>query len=1121
MPDSLRGEHPPAPDQADRDAILSDLDTNLLVEAAAGTGKTTSMVHRMVELLARGKCGIENLAVVTFTRKAAAELRTRFQAEVEKAAGEGSDRPSVEREKLAEALVHLDTAFIGTIHSFCGRLLRERPVEAEVDIEFREIDKEEDEQIRLEAWDLFVAEVLTGLDAEADEIGRELRDAGLWPADLGRGFTTYAGYPDVEAWPAPEVERLPLEPAVAALEAYARHMKDLVRGFGDAGNDKLMPLYEQIPRMVAQNDIRDPAEVLEVMECFKSRTIVQKCWPGGQKGGLGKKELERWKAFTEKIAEPFVQRFLKSRYAPVMRAYRRARWIYDHLRAERGVLNFQDLLMRAAALLRSNPHVRAYFSGRFTRLLVDEFQDTDPIQAEVILLLTAGDHHETDWKKCAPVPGALFVVGDPKQSIYRFRRADIVTYNEVKDILKNRGGRVVSLTANFRTVHPVRTWVNTVFNAEGVFPAEADRHSPTYVPLDQGRIDGTSGPDLEGVAVMRVPKDRTNQKDIRDWESETLARIIRHHVDTGMHVPRTRQEVEKGVKPAAGFGDFLVLTRNKAALGTYGRALQVLGIPHQVSGGHALNEVPEIALLHRVLEAALMPEDPVALVALLRSDLFGISDEALYAFRRAGGRFHFRSGLPDSLDPGVAGHLEEAFQKLKGYAGWLLRFPPVPAMEKIAADLGLFVRAAGQKEGNSLAGGLARALEILRAGQAASGSAAEVAAELGKIAAREEEYDGLPARPSAEPVVRVMNLHKAKGLEAPVVFLADPYGKGRNEADVHIDRSGEKVLGYLRITATGRTNRAGFASKKELARPPGWEDLAKKEKRFLEAEEKRLLYVAATRAGSRLVVVQSNKKSNPWEFFGSHLQDVAEIQNPGEQAAPFVDAKTITAEEVDAAGRDIATRWDRVRARTYATMTARKAPALPGAEPAGIESPGDAGALPEDLPLPGPDQSTGWGTVIHALLETAVLDPARDLTSLAHSILDEEDIDRRFAKTALHLVESVVRSAVWERARKAKRCLAETPLQVLLPEGDARAAGTPTLLKGTVDLVFEEADGWVIVDWKTDRTSGKDLADAAGRYAPQLAAYRDAWERSTGERVVEAGIYFVMSDEYVVLTGAG
>ena len=136
----------------------------------------------------------------------------------------------------------------------------------------------------------------------------------------------------------------------------------------------------------------------------------------------------------------------------MIRALRPAMEVYDRRRKEAGGLNFQDLLMKAAALLRDKPVIRRYFRGRFTHVLVDEFQDTDPIQAEVMLLLTADNADEQDWRQCRPVPGSLFVVGDPKQSIYRFRRADIVIYTQVKEIILASGGVVVPLTANFRTI---------------------------------------------------------------------------------------------------------------------------------------------------------------------------------------------------------------------------------------------------------------------------------------------------------------------------------------------------------------------------------------------------------------------------------------------------------------------------------------------------------------------------------------------------------------------------------------------------------------------------------------------------------------------------------------------
>jgi ATP-dependent helicase/nuclease subunit A len=1115
-----RKSSPRPPDQKERDKIRNCLDRNILVEAAAGTGKTTSMVGRMVELLARGECRIDRIAAVTFTRKAAAELRTRFQEGVEAAAEAGSDRSPEERERLAGALARVELAFIGTIHSFCGRLLRERPVEAEVDLDFREIDAEEDAEIRREAWDLFVARLFAGGDT-LDALRGDLEDAILSPVDLGDGFLTFANYPDVNEWPAPAVGRLPLDPTVKKLEDYARHMRTLSPLFGDYGSDKLMPLYKMIPRMVSQNDMKDPGDVLEILERCRKCAVTLKYWPDKK---MAKDEKERWKTFVEEVAAPFCENFLESRYQPALRAYQAARTVYDELRRKRGALNFQDLLMRAAALLRNSPHVREYFARRFTHLLVDEFQDTDPIQAEVILLLTADDASEENWRQCRPRQGSLFVVGDPKQSIYRFRRADIQTYNEVKRLITENGGEIASLTANFRTVRPLQEWVNTVFGTGETFPAAADRYSPDYVALEQGRTDGTPGPELEGVGVIRVPDELSNKELIREWEPRLIARIIRSHVDRGTPVPRTESEAARGVDPAAGYGDFLIVTGKKAALSLYGRALQELGIPHQVTGGHAMNEVSEIELLRKTLAAVIRPDDPVALVALLRCDLFGFSDAELYAFRRAGGHFSFPAPVPEGLSENDGrDRFRDAFNRLKGCAGWLLRFPPVPAIEKIAIDLGLFVRAAAGEEGNSLAGGLAKAIEVLRAGQADSWSAAEAVAELTRIASLEKEYDGLPARSSNEPAVRIMNLHKVKGLEAPVTFLADPFGRGNDrDATIHVDRSKKKTLGYIPVTKKG----SGFHST-ILAIPPAWKSSREEEKKFLRAEETRLLYVAATRAGTRLVVVQRGKSNhtNPWKFFDPWLKDVPAIDDPGTPgdqgtAIPAEttarSGTTVSAERIAVAAREIPLRWGKVRAPTYAIVTAKES-----GKPESAARREAAEADSGEFPLPPADRAGGWGTVIHNLLEARLRDESCDLSPLAGSSCDDEGIDRCYVKTALHIIDRVTRSDIWKRARGGKPCLAETPIELLLSDDDARAEGVPTLIRGTVDLLFREEKGWVIVDWKTDRVfgtdrvSGKDLSRMAARYRHQLDNYTDAWERSTGEKIIERGIYSVSADLYV------
>ena len=194
----------------------------MLVEAAAGTGKTTSLVARMINLIREGRCEVDKLAAVTFTRKAAAELRGRFQLGLEKAA---RDADGVEKQRLAEAVAHVERCFIGTIHSFCGRLLRERPVEAGVDPEFLELDDEKDGELRRRAWSEHVARLI----ADGDPLIAELEDLGVDIAQLRSAFERFADYPDVVEWPADEIELPDPAPIAAAMQSYAAHMEALAR----------------------------------------------------------------------------------------------------------------------------------------------------------------------------------------------------------------------------------------------------------------------------------------------------------------------------------------------------------------------------------------------------------------------------------------------------------------------------------------------------------------------------------------------------------------------------------------------------------------------------------------------------------------------------------------------------------------------------------------------------------------------------------------------------------------------------------------------------------------------------------------------------------------------------
>ena len=484
----------------------------MLVEAAAGTGKTTSMVGRMLVMLRDGKCRTDTLAAVTFTRKSAAELRARFQVELERAAAAES---GVAGERLAEALLHVERCCIGTIHSFCARLLRERPMESGVDLAFSELEDSEDFALRDEAWDEYVSRLF----AEDSPILAELDDLGIEIGQLQPAFVCFAGYPDVDEWPAPEIEFPDLGPMVKQIEEYAADMEQLAPTFPpDRGNDELMDVYERIPRLVRQMNRMRRADVMDVVAQFRTVKVVQKNWPGGTPQGKGEKT--RWEDFARETAEPLCALWLERRYAAVIRILQPAVEDYDRLRHEAGGLNFQDLLMKAAALLRDKPAIRGYFRQRFTHILVDEFQDTDPIQAEVMLLLTADKADEQDWRKCRPVPGSLFVVGDPKQSIYRFRRADIVIYSQVKEIVLASGGAVVPLTANFRTTGELVNWGNKVFDQ--VFPATANTWSPAAYLSDGRRTNRRPAGQFQGLSTYSVCLTPTAPRSWRSNMSRTL-----------------------------------------------------------------------------------------------------------------------------------------------------------------------------------------------------------------------------------------------------------------------------------------------------------------------------------------------------------------------------------------------------------------------------------------------------------------------------------------------------------------------------------------------------------------------------------------------------------------------
>ncbi|HHY39849.1 MAG TPA: UvrD-helicase domain-containing protein [Syntrophaceticus sp.] len=1071
-------------DEQARQAIVNDLDTCLMVEAGAGSGKTRSLVQRMVALIKEGKCQVDTMAAITFTRKAAAELKERFQLSLEEAFARETD--PLKKERLDQALGKLERCFLGTIHSFCAALLRERPVEAGVDPSFEELDELDDALLRRRAWDEYLLEV----QVNQPEALAELEKIGCEPADLFNFFETILTYPDVEI----VMEAVP-EPDLSQVKYELIHFINWAEALLPAqvppkGWDDLQELIRKGNRYRRIFDLNDPLQLIRLLnELDRKPRVVKNRWDdkntaesvevafNNLKDSFLLPALQQWREYCHYILVSFV--------LPAVEYYQK-------LKAEKSKLNFHDLLLQTAALLKENPEVRRYFQERFTRLLVDEFQDTDPIQAEILFYLTGEEVTERDWRMLTPKPGSLFVVGDPKQSIYRFRRADIDIYNEVKRLLQKRGGRVLTLTTNFRSVKAVGCWINGVF--KGVFPEGSDQYQAAFAPLNTVRDDGTGC--LSGVRVFTLPKvERHRVSEIVELNAEQIASFIQRGLNGCYKLCRTPEERKHGLSEIPQPGDFMILLRYKDYMDVYARALEERNIPYQIAGGSGFTESKEMRDILNVFQAVLDQENPVRLLAVLRSQFFGISDYTLWKLKKAGGCFHIDARIPSSLDAESREILNDSFERLRRYRSWVQELPASAAAARIVSDLGAIPYAVAGQQGNARAGYLVQSLELLASAERrGTASFCELVSYLEMLIEKgiEEEID---LYPGDENAVRLMNLHKAKGLEAPVVILANPGQNVSVTPSQHISREGDYPRGYFLIE-----KRKQF-KKEILGQPLNWDNYCRQEEKYLKAEENRLLYVAATRAKNLLVVSTYPEKpaASPWSLFKEHLTDAPVLDNKESSAMINLAAKKSSFKQSS---------LDEARSRFFKEDMTCKQPSYHNVAVTAVVK--SEKAFPKRVDT---GRGFSWGRVIHRLLESCIKKEQVNLEHLIENLLIEEGRPSQEKDEVLKYVKGIMQSPFWERVFRSSRRFVEVPFTQktadLFPEEE-------TLVSGVIDLVFQEEKGWVIVDYKTDTVSGEDeLIRLVDYYGPQLDLYRRFWEDITRETVIETGFYFTSINEYI------
>ncbi|MGD9676981.1 MAG: UvrD-helicase domain-containing protein [Vulcanibacillus sp.] len=1066
----------PLSDQEDRDTITNIFDKNFLVEAGAGSGKTTYLVRRMIETVREGRCKIEEIAAITFTRKAASELRERFQTKLEKTYEDTTDK--MERKILEEALQNIDQSFIGTVHSFCGRLLRERPVEAGIDPEFKELDNIDLALLERQAW----KEYLLKLKLENSILLSNLEKIGILPEDLYRSFQDLNNYSDVdlvkEKRDRPDIEKALVE--VLKFVERARHSIP-VQPVDEKGYDDLQKAIKKTTRLNSYLNPNKDINIIKIISIYeKDLGITQKRWTSKEEAKDFKEEAD---ILREEIIQPIMKTWREYSHFYILEFLVPAVKYYEELRSKLSSLNFQDLLIKTADMLKNNPEIRKYFQNKYKSLLVDEFQDTDPIQAEIVFYLTGADSEEKDWQKLVPLPGTLFVVGDPKQSIYRFRRADIDIYNLVKKLIQVSGGEVLKLTSNFRSLNSIGNYLNPIF--QEIFPGKSDKYQAEFAAMDTVKEDevGISS----GVKCLQISSEYKNKDGVVNSDADSIAKIIRDAVDGNMMLHKTAKPTYK---------DFMILLRYKDSMEVYTRTLETYGIPVKMAGSSTVGESIEVKELLKLLKLLSNIDNQVLLIAVLRGLFFGLSENLLYKFKCAGGQFNIFTKMPESLEENHRSELDNVLKKLNEYYLWTRKYNPTNVIEKIISDIGIVPYIARGEMNMSRYGSIYYILERLRKSESEGVTEFSIIVKQFETILEtniEEELDIF----CEEDTVRIMNLHKAKGLEAPVVFLAHPAKMTKVSPALHIERTNNQPKGYFMFSKS-----TGEFSSISIGEPKDWNIYQEEEERYLQAEEKRLVYVAATRAKNLLIISNSQlKNKNPWELLLKNLKKSDEIIVPDIQQRVVLaeDSQTINIDDYKRIKSECENWQNELSTKGYLTAAPTD---YKDASKFWSISREDGGGL-------------AWGNAVHRTLEYLVKDNG-NIEAIVESALMEYDVSLERKNELISLVDKFKQSAIWVRIEKAEAKFAEVPFSIKVDnqhsifeliklDGDI-----PIILTGTIDLLFKEDGEWVVVDYKTDHaTTEDDYNKLREIYKTQTKIYSFVIEELLGEKVKSEEIVFL------------
>lgn len=1088
-------------DSGERLRALTEIDSTQIVEAAAGTGKTSLLAGRVVMLLASG-VHPRSVAAITFTELAAGELRQRI-AQYLKSLIDGRvpeelrlclpKGPSVvQSDALRGAAAQFDELVCSTIHGFCHDLLATYSIEAGIDPGAEILDGDQADFAFAAIFDQWWRNRLNGPCPNDDPIASVARRDPRGAEALLRNFanvrrryrTARPLQPDLDRnadldflesvrefrrWCDHVGAPREADPELVALEALASHFE---RRFEPLpGFEELWGLAHPAPLPIMRKDSFD-------LRDYRRRSMWRKA-VGKEAGDRLADEAEQHYARCRAAYSALMGRIATALIGTFSVELDGVLADYEAFKKRAAVLDFDDLLFTCRAVLRANPLVRKAAGERFARILVDEFQDTDPVQAEILFLLCGRGEGMEAWYRRRLNPGRLFLVGDPKQAIYRFRGADLATYLAVRRAIEEQfPGSILRVTSNFRSRGQILDHVNSCFE-EKLSAQEAG-----YVSLRSTRNEAEHGfPCVAKVSIQLPPETRVDSS--RDEEASVVAELCARLI--GNVELKLNNRGSRRLAP----GDIALLAPVSTDLWRYERALEEAGLPFASQAGRNLFRRQEAQDFVALVRSLADPRDTLALAALLRGPLVGLTEQELLDITQdlpSQDREEHLPRLSLRTDPALVQNelAREVLTILRDLRDRVHRTTPalllMEAVERLSARAIIAARSVNQAV-RSLANidGL-----LERARSYGVRGFAQFAADI------DDEWSNGSGHPEGMVEadghsIEIVTVHSSKGLEWPVVIPINRVSMPRR-AESFVYRRKDESLHW----ALGQVV------------PPSLEDALRAENVEKQNENLRLLYVACTRAMEMLIIPDfswSNDAS--WaKLLDLKLGDVPELnlsRLPRAKVLSPIAAENLQTAEIFAAEQS------RLEQASRRIRWIRPSDGDPDIIPPQISN-----ALSEDEPLQPSTSIEGGrmrGVLLHKLMEellTGELDETRDAIASRAKTLVEQLVAQASLGDPLdanELADTALRTIRLPEIKPFRGTLsAEVPIFGSPPGSADRLTG------GRADAVAQAEDGGRIVfDWKSD-VAPRDADRAAyrrqlGQYLHVLGAQRGAIVYMTSGRV--------------------